>query len=91
MANCNFTPTITIGFQMIVQPVNSTNVHKLYTDRGIGNRSTAIVDVENSGTYRVSILPITSDSGILDSIVEFSEYIILSTDDATTNANIPGI
>ena len=69
------------GFQVIAQQIsNSSQVHKLYVEQT--THTTAIVEVEETGVYQVSIFPLRQGTGILDSYVEYTKQV--SVVEATT-------
>ena len=69
---------------MIAQLSNSSEVHKLYTNKTTDRQAPASVEVEESGTYQVTILAIRGERGILDSTVEYSELLTVSSGSTDT-------
>ena len=66
--------TTAIGFQVIAQLGVQERVHRLYVNQTLPNHTSACVEVEESGEYLVSILPIINGRGITGSGVELVEY-----------------
>ena len=62
---------------MLVQLGDSNQVHKLYVNQTRDQQSLVIVDVEENGTYLVSIIPVIGRTGIIGSNVEYREEIVL--------------
>ena len=61
-ANCVYSFSSITGFQMIVQSSNLNRAHKLYVNKSTNMMAT--LDVEESGMYLVSVLPIMEGIGI---------------------------
>ena len=65
------------GFQMIVQLNNIDEVNKLLINRTTEHLSTGpvIVQVEENGTYHISIFPVMGERGILDTTIAYSQVL----------------
>ena len=63
------------GFDMIIWSSNVNRVHKLYVNQTQPGHTSASVEVEESGEYLVSILPIIGETGIVGSHVEYREMV----------------
>ncbi len=89
-AECAYRNSTATGFLVIVKPSNSSNVHEIYTSKTTDRQTTASVEVEESGLYRVAIFPIRGGRGILDSHVEYWEQMMVdpttAASDTTTTA-----
>ena len=69
--------SLATGFQVIAQQISdSSRVHKLYVEQT--THTTAIVEVEETGVYQVSIFPLREGTGILDSNVEYIEQVTVA-------------
>ena len=77
--------SVATGFQMIVQSGILDKAHKVYTNRTVNCHTLATVEVEESGLYLVSILPILKETGITDSSVEYGEMVTVQELDAPTS------
>ena len=62
---------------MIVQRNMLNQVHKLYVEQT--THTTATVEVEETGVYQVSIFPLREGTGILDSNVEYTQQVNVSS------------
>ena len=62
---------------MIVQLGDPDQVHKLYVNQTRDQQSLVSVEVEENGTYLVSIIPVLERTGIIGSVVEYREEIVL--------------
>ena len=62
---------------------NVNRVHKLYVNQTQPGQTSASVEVEESGEYLVSILPIIWEMGIVDSDVEYREIVAVDTGEYT--------
>ena len=99
MESCNVTsasrliavecPLLATGFQMIAQLSNSSAVHKLYTNKTTDHQALASVEVEESGTYQVTIFAIRGETGILDSTVQHSVAVVTSASNLPTMPSLP--
>ncbi len=63
------------GFQMMAQLLSSSGMQKLYTDQTANRQIPASVVVEKSGIYQITVLAITAESGVVDSVVEYTESV----------------
>ena len=67
------------GFQVITQLGVPYKVHRLYVNQTLpDDRTSASVEVEESGEYLVSILPIVQGRGITNSDVEYWERVMIN-------------
>ena len=64
-------------FQVIAQSGVQERVHRLYVNQTLPGQTSASVEVEESGVYLVSILPIIEGRGITGSHVEYSEVVVV--------------
>ena len=62
---------------MIVQLGDPDQVHKLYVNQTRDQQSLVSVEVEENGTYLVLIIPVLERTGIIGSVVEYREEIVL--------------
>ena len=62
---------------MIVQLGDPDQVHKLYTNQTRYQQSFVTVEVDENGTYLVSVIPVLERTGIIGSNVEYREVIVL--------------
>ena len=62
---------------MLVQLGDPDQVHKLYVNKTRDQQSFVMVEVEENGTYLVSIIPVLERTGIIGSNVEYREEIVL--------------
>ena len=62
---------------MIVQLGDPDQVHKLYVNQTRDQQSLVSLEVEENGTYLVSIIPVLERTGIIGSDVEYREEIVL--------------
>ena len=62
---------------MIVQLGDPDQVHKLYVNQTRDQQSFVTVEVEENGTYLVSVIPVLERTGIIGSNVEYREEIVL--------------
>lgn len=82
MVGCTYPSNSTAtGFQLIAQPSNSSRVHKLSVTQTRDRQSPATIQVDESGTYQVTIFPIREGTGILYTNVEYTEKVVLMMDD----------
>ena len=65
------------GFQVIVQSGVQERVHKLYISQTLPGQTSASVEVEESGEYLVSILPLVEGRGITGSRVEYRQVVVV--------------
>ena len=72
-----------VGFQVIAQSGVQERVHRLYISQTLPGQTSASVEVEESGEYLVSILPIMEGRGIAHSSVEYREIVTLGGPTAT--------
>ena len=64
------------GFYVIIMWSSNVNkVHKLYVNQTQPGKTSASVEVKESGEYLVSILPIIGETGIVGSHVEYKKAI----------------
>ena len=83
-AECTYTEgSMATGIDMIIWSSNVSRVHKLYVNQTLPGQTSASVEVEESGEYLVSILPIIGETGIADSHVEYREIVAVDTGDYT--------
>ncbi len=61
-----------VSFQMIAHLNNFSEFFKLHTGKAADGQLTASIEVENTGTYQVTILAIEEERGIIDSFIEYS-------------------
>ena len=66
-----------VGFQVIAQSGVQERVHRLYINQTLPGQTSASVEVEESGEYLVSILPLVEGRGITDSSVEYREIVTI--------------
>ena len=76
MAQCA-SDTMATGFQMIAQL--SDEVHKLYINQSMDLQTPVTVEVEESGVYLITIIPITKEAGIVGSGVEYVGEVMVET------------
>ena len=57
---------------MIVQLGDPDRVHMLYVNQTTDQQSSVTVEVEEGGTFFVSVIPILKDMGITNSSVEYT-------------------
>ena len=62
---------------MLVQLVDPDLVHKLYINQTRDRQHSVTVEVEENGTYLVSVIPVFKGNGIIGSNVEYREEIVL--------------
>ena len=62
---------------MTVQLGDPDQVHKLYISQTKDRESVVTAEVEENGTYLVSIIPVIERTGIIGSNVEYREEIVL--------------
>ena len=62
---------------MLVQLGDPNQVHKLYVSQTRDPQSLVSVEVEENGTYLVSVIPVIERTGIIGSNVEYREEIVL--------------
>ena len=62
---------------MLVQQGDPDQVHKLYVNQTRDQQSLVSVEVEENGIYLVSIIPVLEITGIIGSVVEYREEIVL--------------
>ena len=78
IVECVYSVTSTAtGFQVIVQP-NELNPYQLYANKSMRPDTTAIVNVNETGQYHVSVLPNFGESGITESRVVYSETVAIT-------------
>ena len=71
--------SMAIGFQVIAQLGVQERVHRLYINQSLPDHTSASVEVEESGEYLVSILPIIEGRGVTGSNVEYREIVAYTT------------
>ena len=69
--------SLTTGFLTLVQLGDPDQAHKLYVNQTRDQQSLVSVEVEENGTYLVSIIPVLERTGIIGSNVEYREEIVL--------------
>ena len=76
-AECTYPmDSIATGFYIIITwSSNVSRIHKLYVNQTLPGQTSASVEVEESGGYLVSILPIIGETGIIDSDVEYRKTV----------------
>ena len=62
---------------MLVQLGDHDQVHKLYVNQTRDQQSLVSLEVEENGTYLVLIIPVLERTGIIGSVVEYREEIVL--------------
>ena len=62
---------------MTVQLGDPDQVHKLYISQTKDRESVVTAEVEENGTYLVSIIPVIERTGIIGSNVEYREEVVL--------------
>ena len=67
--------SMAIGFQVIAQLGVQERVHRLYVNQTLPGQTSASVEVEESGEYLVSILPIIEGRGVTGSDVEYRDLV----------------
>jgi hypothetical protein len=88
MVECTYTnDSMVTGFQMIAQLRDVSKVHRL-SNRTTDHQIPASVMVEENGTYQVTVFAIKGGRGILDSIVEYSEKVIVETSVVDTTTSV---
>ena len=76
--NCAFpSDTMVTGYQVIAQPLNISQVHKIHTSRNLNLQTPSTVPVEGVGEYRVSVFPIRGGMGILNSSVRYEGMVMV--------------
>ena len=87
-AECTFpNDTMATGFQMIAQSSNSSEVHKLHTNQSIDFQTPVTVEVEESGTYQVTIFATREEMGIVGSYVGYTGQVQVVVGDVTSDSN----
>ena len=87
-AECTFSnDTMATGFQMIAQSSNSSEVHKLHTNQSIDFQTPVTVEVEESGTYQVTIFATREEMGIVGSYVGYTGQVQVVVGDVTSDSN----
>ena len=69
--------SLATGFLTLVQLGDPDQAHKLYVNQTRDQQSLVSVEVEENGTYLVSIIPVLERTGIIGSNVEYREEIVL--------------
>ena len=69
--------SLATGFLLIVQLGDPDQVHKLYVNQTRDWQNSVSVEVEENGTYLVSVIPILEETGIIGSNVEYRDEIVL--------------
>ena len=75
------------GFLMLVQLGDPDQVHKLYVNQTRDRQRSVTVEVEENGTYLVSVIPVFERIGIIGSNVEYREEIVLPFISGNLHAN----
>ena len=87
------------GFQMIAQSSNSSQVHVLYNNQSTDLQTPVTVEVEESGTYQVTIFSMREGTGIVGSYVGYTGQVQVmvgdiiasyTTDSTGTSTNTKG-
>ena len=72
---------------MIVQLGDPDQVHKLYVNQTRDRQRSVTVEVEENGSYLVSVIPVFERIGIIGSNVEYREEIVLPFISGNLHAN----
>lgn len=71
------------GFQMIVQLGSGYKIRKLYVNHTVNCHTSVTIEVEESGLYLVSIIPIIQGTGIINATVEYRETVVVGNTTTT--------
>lgn len=75
---------------MIARQSDFRKVHKLYVNQTWDRQTPATVQVEESGTYQVTIFPIKEGTILDTNIMEYIEHVVVSVmNSSTTTQGIP--
>ena len=66
------------GYQVIAYLNTLDQVHKIYTNMTTNCHTQITVEVEEHGTYLVSVIPLLEETGIIGSNVEYRDEIMLT-------------
>ena len=69
--------SLATGFLMLVQLGDPDQVHKLYVNQTRDQQSLVSLEVEEKGTYLVSVIPVLERTEIISSHVEYRKEIVL--------------
>ena len=79
--------SLATGFLMLVQLGDPDQVYKLYVNQTRDKQRSVTVEVEENGTYLVSVIPVFEKTGIIGSNVEYREEIVLPFTSGNLHAN----
>ena len=65
------------GYQVIAYLNTLEQVHKIYTNTTTNCHTQVTVEVEEHGTYLVSVIPLLEEIGIIGSNVEYRDEVML--------------
>ena len=86
---CLFSDSRVLGFQMIAQLSNFSEVQRLYVNKTTDRQTPVSVLVEESGLYQVTVFAIRGRRGIVGSNVEFTaELAVSNVPTETTHTDI---
>ena len=77
-----------INYQVTARLGEASEVQKLYSNQSINPYTPMIVEVERDGLYQVTILAIVENRGLLDSIVIYSQWVMV--DSMSSTESTPG-
>ena len=76
--DCTYTTTTkATGYQVIAYLNTLDQVHKIYTNTTTNCHTQVTVEVEESGLYLVSVIPLLEETGIIGSNLEYRDEIVL--------------
>ena len=77
--DCTYTTTtMATGYQVIAYLNILDQVHKIYTNTTTNCHTQVTVDVEERGLYLVSVIPLSEETGIIGSNVEYRDETMLT-------------
>ena len=79
------------GLKVIAQLSNSSEVHKLHINQSMDLQTPVTVEVEESGTYQVTIFGIRDETGIFSSNVKHAEEVMVGTTPVTVTLPSEGM
>ena len=72
--------SVATGFQVIAQRSNTSEEHILYANKTTDREIPVFIEnVQENGTYQITIFAITENNGILNSTVEYSEAYVIGS------------
>ena len=92
LAECSpINSALVIGFQMIAQLSGSSKVHKLHINQSMDLQTPVTVEVEESGTYQVTIFVMRERTGIVGSFVGYTTHVLVVGDVSSYATYLKGI